>query len=134
MTFRNRINETAARSSNTNSGKAPPNQGHPRVHSFKQEFLKTGKRKKTLRQLYHRHSQTMTRLFPCTSPHQRWYVTSSLKGQDFDLVIFDEASQVELHDAVTCLLKGTSIVVAGDEHQMPPATISQRGPATSSKG
>jgi very-short-patch-repair endonuclease len=28
---------------------------------------------------------------------------------------------VELQDSATCLLKGTSIVVAGDEHQMPPS-------------
>ena len=93
-----------------------------RVHSFKQEFLKTGKRKKTLRQLYHRHGATMTRLFPVhlTTPE---VLCNLFEGKDrcFDLVIFDEASQVELHDAVTCLLKGTSIVVAGDEHQMPPS-------------
>ena len=43
------------------------------------------------------------------------------QNQSFDLLIFDEASQVELQDAATCLLKGRSIVVAGDEHQMPPS-------------
>jgi len=121
--LRDRINQTV--------GKVIQHQFHggvkrikndPRVHSFKQEFLKTGKRKKTLRQLYHRHGQTMTRLFPVhlTTPE---VVCNLFEGKDktFDLVIFDEASQVELHDAVTCLLKGTSIVAAGDEHQMPPS-------------
>ena len=128
VTFlRNRINETVAKVIEHQFRKGANHIKHdPVVHSFKQEFLKTGKRKKTLRQLYHRHGQTMTRLFPVhlTTPE---VVCNLFEGKDktFDLVIFDEASGVELHDAVTCLLKGTSIVVAGDEHQMPPATISQ---------
>ena len=124
VTFlRNRINETVAKVIEHQFRKGANHiKDDPRVHSFKQEFLKTGKRKKTLRQLYHRHGQTMTRLFPVhlTTPE---VVCNLFEGKDktFDLVIFDEASQVELHDAVTCLLKGTSIVVAGDEHQMPPS-------------
>ncbi len=51
-------------------------------------------------------------------------VSSNLfKGmnQYFDIVLFDEASQLRLEDNLPALLKGKQIIVAGDEHQMPPS-------------
>lgn len=39
----------------------------------------------------------------------------------FDLVMFDEASQLRLEDNLPALLKGKQVVIAGDEHQMPPS-------------
>ena len=36
--------------------------------------------------------------------------------------MFDEASQLKLEDNLPALLKGKQIVIAGDEHQMPPST------------
>ncbi len=41
----------------------------------------------------------------------------------FDLVIFDEGSQVLPEDAVTSLLRGRQAVVAGDSRQLPPTTF-----------
>ena len=38
----------------------------------------------------------------------------------FDLVIFDEASQVKPVDAFGAILRGTQSVVVGDDHQLPP--------------
>lgn len=38
----------------------------------------------------------------------------------FDMVIFDEASQVKVEDAVGCLFRGKQVVVAGDNQQLPP--------------
>ncbi|WP_159451078.1 AAA domain-containing protein [Micromonospora cremea] len=38
----------------------------------------------------------------------------------FDVVIFDEASQVEPVDGITSIMRGRQVVVAGDEHQLPP--------------
>ncbi|RYG23866.1 DUF4011 domain-containing protein [bacterium] len=38
----------------------------------------------------------------------------------FDVVVFDEASQVLPEDAVCALLRGKRLVVAGDRHQLPP--------------
>jgi very-short-patch-repair endonuclease len=40
--------------------------------------------------------------------------------QLFDVVVFDEASQVQPEDAVASLVRGRQAVVAGDEHQLPP--------------
>jgi very-short-patch-repair endonuclease len=39
----------------------------------------------------------------------------------FDVVIFDEASQVMPADAIPALARGRQIVVAGDSHQLPPS-------------
>lgn len=38
----------------------------------------------------------------------------------FDIVIFDEASQVPPEDAINCVYRGAQLIVAGDEHQLPP--------------
>ncbi|SHK82880.1 Part of AAA domain-containing protein [Chryseobacterium polytrichastri] len=42
---------------------------------------------------------------------------------DFDLVIFDEASQVRPVDALGAILRGKQIVVVGDTKQMPPSSF-----------
>jgi len=41
----------------------------------------------------------------------------------FDVVIFDEASQVTPADAVPAILRGRQLVVAGDEKQLPPTAF-----------
>ncbi|NKS29702.1 DUF3320 domain-containing protein [Rhodococcus hoagii] len=38
----------------------------------------------------------------------------------FDVVIFDEASQVLPSDAVNCVYRGRQLIVAGDQKQLPP--------------
>ena len=45
----------------------------------------------------------------------------------FDLVIFDEASQVLPEDAVTSLLRGRQAVIAGDSRQLPPTSFFAAG-------
>jgi very-short-patch-repair endonuclease len=39
----------------------------------------------------------------------------------FDVVVFDEASQITPADAVTSILRGRQLVVAGDDKQLPPS-------------
>ena len=39
----------------------------------------------------------------------------------FDVVIFDEASQISPADAIGCLYRGSAVIVAGDQQQLPPA-------------
>lgn len=41
----------------------------------------------------------------------------------FDVVIFDEASQIPPADAVSSLLRGRQAIVAGDPHQLPPTAF-----------
>ncbi|CAH9064911.1 hypothetical protein PSECIP111951_03248 [Pseudoalteromonas holothuriae] len=42
---------------------------------------------------------------------------------DFDLVIFDEASQVTAPDALGALMRGKQVIVVGDSKQMPPSDL-----------
>lgn len=41
----------------------------------------------------------------------------------FDVVIFDEASQVRPADAVNCIYRGRQLIVAGDPQQLPPTNF-----------
>ncbi|HEX9983587.1 MAG TPA: DUF3320 domain-containing protein [Thermoanaerobaculia bacterium] len=41
----------------------------------------------------------------------------------FDLIVFDEASQVRPEDAVGAMLRGTQLVVMGDTQQLPPTSF-----------
>src|SRR3990170_9017136 len=46
-----------------------------------------------------------------------------LKEGLFDLVIFDEASQCPVEQAVPAIFRGKSLVVSGDEKQLPPTSF-----------
>ncbi|MCP3818380.1 DUF3320 domain-containing protein [Streptomyces sp. A3M-1-3] len=41
----------------------------------------------------------------------------------FDVVVFDEASQVRPSDAINCIYRGRTLVVAGDDKQLPPTSF-----------
>lgn len=41
----------------------------------------------------------------------------------FDVVIFDEASQIRPHDAINCIYRGLQHIVAGDQQQLPPTSF-----------
>jgi len=44
----------------------------------------------------------------------------------FDLVVFDEASQIPVWDAVGAIARGSSVVVVGDSKQLPPTNFFQK--------
>ena len=44
---------------------------------------------------------------------------------DFDLVIFDEASQIRVPQAIGAMGRGKAVIVVGDSKQMPPTRIMQ---------
>ena len=48
------------------------------------------------------------------------------KRDFFDIVLFDEASQLQLPDTFPALLKGKQCIIAGDKHQMPPSNLFQK--------
>lgn len=45
------------------------------------------------------------------------------KAPPFDLVVFDEASQIPTHDAIGVLARGKSAVIVGDSKQLPPTSF-----------
>lgn len=44
----------------------------------------------------------------------------------FDVVIFDEASQVTPGDAINCIYRGKALITAGDDKQLPPTSFFDR--------
>lgn len=95
-----------------------------RAASLAKVFALRGKNKKTLRQIAQDYTHEFTELFPVMmmTPEVTCNLFEGCHGH-FDLVIVDEASQVELHDILPVLYKAKTIVVAGDEHQMPPSNF-----------
>lgn len=47
----------------------------------------------------------------------------------FDVVIFDEASQVSPGDAINCIYRGSALILAGDQKQLPPGNFFAGGTA-----
>lgn len=82
----------------------------------------TNFRRKSLRQIVHFDKDLFTDFFPIilTSPDVASNLFDGMNGY-FDIVMFDEASQLRLEDNLPAILKGKQIIIAGDEHQMPPS-------------
>ncbi|MFF0251282.1 DUF3320 domain-containing protein [Micromonospora zamorensis] len=57
------------------------------------------------------------------------YLPSDMR---FDVVIFDEASQVAPADAVNCIYRGDALITAGDQKQLPPTSFFTAGVADDS--
>lgn len=77
-----------------------------------------------LRQLFAAAPDVMTALKPCWAMSP--LVVSQLLPGDrpyFDVVVFDEASQIVPADAIPAILRARRVVVAGDRHQLPPTNF-----------
>ena len=76
----------------------------------------------SLRQIVQYDANLFTTFFPIilTSPDVCCNLFKGMQGY-FDIVMFDEASQLRLEDNLPAILKGKQIIIAGDEHQMPPS-------------
>src|SRR5690606_8823582 len=76
----------------------------------------------SLRQIAQKDIDLFTSFFPIilTTPDA---CCNLFQGRNFyfDNVVFDEASQLKLEDNLPAMLKGKNVIVAGDEHQMPPS-------------
>lgn len=80
-----------------------------------------------IRQLLQQLPTLLTRLKPCMlmSPLSiAQYLDAS--QQQFDVVIFDEASQIPVWDAIGAIARGKQLIVAGDPKQLPPTTFFQK--------
>ncbi len=81
----------------------------------------------TLRQIVMKDYDLFTAFFPIvlTTPD---VCCNLFQGKNFyfDNVVFDEASQLKLEDNFPAMLKGKTVIVAGDEHQMPPSNYFSR--------
>jgi very-short-patch-repair endonuclease len=91
--------------------------------------LQKSRRHKPLRQLAAEMGDAMGKLAPCMlmSPLS---IAQYLPPDQalFDLVIFDEASQISPWDAIGSIARGRQVIIAGDPRQMPPTSFFARGP------
>jgi very-short-patch-repair endonuclease len=89
--------------------------------------LQKQRRHKPIRQLATEMGDAMTQLAPCMlmSPLS---IAQYLPPDQamFDLVIFDEASQIAPWDAIGAMARGKQVVIAGDPRQMPPTSFFTR--------
>lgn len=77
-----------------------------------------------VRELISRIPTALTRLTPCLlmSPLSiAQYLSPELKA--FDLVVFDEASQITVWDAIGAIARGRQVVMVGDPKQLPPTNF-----------
>ena len=80
----------------------------------------------SVRALLENYGDLITSVMPCTlvSPESVSRFFPAQAGL-FDVVVFDEASQVRVADTIGTMGRGRSVVVVGDSKQMPPTSFGQ---------
>ncbi|NQX25924.1 DUF4011 domain-containing protein [Microbacteriaceae bacterium VKM Ac-2854] len=82
----------------------------------------------SVRELMIEFGELITQVTPCVlvSPDSvaRFFPA---QGELFDVVVFDEASQVRVADAIGAMGRANSVVVVGDSKQMPPTSFAEPG-------
>ena len=88
------------------------------------KLIENGGRKTTIRKILYEFEDLVRGICPCflMSPLSAAQYLS-LKSKKFDVVVFDEASQIPTSEAIGAISRGKSLVVAGDPEQMPPTTF-----------
>lgn len=91
---------------------------------FLNRNIANGGRGISLRDLFDNIDTLLPRLCPCMlmSPMSVAQFLD-LSQSKFDLVIFDEASQMPTSEAVGAIARGKSVIVVGDPKQMPPTSF-----------
>ena len=90
------------------------------------KYIKNGGKKTTIRNLlsdYEELIRTICPVFLMSPLSAAQYL--SVNSKKFDIVIFDEASQIPTAEAVGAISRGNSLIVAGDPEQMPPSNYFQ---------
>ncbi|MBR6336421.1 MAG: DUF4011 domain-containing protein, partial [Ruminococcus sp.] len=98
-------------------------QGNSEI-SILQRAIKSGGRMLSIRKLFDSIPTLLRRICPCMlmSPISvAQYIDP--KFPKFDLVIFDEASQMPTSEAVGAIARGENVVVVGDPKQLPPTSF-----------
>ncbi len=87
-------------------------------------------RQLSTRELFHKTPDIVTAITPCVAMSPLMVSTLLPIKEMFDVVIFDEASQVLPSDALSSIVRGRQLVVAGDSRQLPPTTFFDSGTTT----
>lgn len=95
------------------------------------EFKRQANKKRALlpiRKYLEDYNEMILRVFPCflLSPETVSEILP-LKEQMFDIIIFDEASQMYVENAIPTIFRGRQVIIAGDDKQLRPSgTFSSR--------
>jgi very-short-patch-repair endonuclease len=98
-------------------------QAHPQQDQLLLAQAKLKRRHQPVRDVVRKAEDVLLALKPC------WAMSPLLVSQllpprtMFDVVIFDEASQITPADAIPSIVRGAQLVVAGDDHQLPPTSF-----------
>ena len=89
-----------------------------------QKAIRSGGRGLSIRRLFDQIPNMLPRLCPCMlmSPISAAQYLAPNR-EPFDLVVFDEASQITTSKAVGALARGKNAVIVGDPKQMPPTSF-----------
>ncbi len=103
--------------------KLPPKHGGGQMATLAQEFNKKA-RHKPIRKLIEEAGSAVQAIKPVFMMSPLSVANYLAPGAlSFDLVIFDEASQVKPVDAFGAILRGNQLVVVGDTKQLPPTSF-----------
>lgn len=89
-----------------------------------QKLIKNGGLKTSIRSILKEFEdviRTLTPVFFMSPLSAAQYL--SIDNKKFDIVIFDEASQIPTCEAIGAISRGNSLIVAGDPEQMPPTNF-----------
>ena len=129
------IKVTADRIKKLHWGRAPIAYGGQRKNAQEKILKYQSSKQKGLwpvRKLFEQIPSLLLALKPCLlmSPLSiSTYLPSSNLIQ-FDLVIFDEASQVRTEEGIVAMYRGKQVIVCGDSDQMPPTNFFASGPTS----
>lgn len=76
-----------------------------------------------VRELIDRSRDVIQALHPCFMMSPLAVSQYLPADMNFDVVIFDEASQVTPGDAINCIYRGNALIAAGDQKQLPPMSF-----------
>jgi len=96
---------------------------HPEQEALVRVEAGKSRRHRSLRDLLPRAGETLTAIKPCWAMSPLVVASILPVGRWFDVVIFDEASQIPPAQAVSAISRATQVVVAGDERQLPPTSF-----------
>ena len=96
------------------------------VTNLRRELQKV-RRQLKVRQLLSRHSEVIRMLMPCTiaSPNSIAMLLD-VSSTPYDIVIFDEASQIRVTSAICGIGRADCAIIVGDSKQMPPTSIAEK--------
>ncbi len=96
---------------------------HPEQEALVRAEAGKSRRHRPLREMLPRAGAVMTALKPCWVMSPLVVASVVPPGEWFDVVIFDEASQIPPAQAISAISRARQVVVAGDEQQLPPTTF-----------